>query len=249
MGARIGLSLGLLAYLLVLSTAVAQNPDIQLGGKPTPISDELRARGIDTSESSLISALRNKDESVRSMAALQLAEDHHYDAISSIEAALMVESVPKTRISMLEALWGLGDPKGLPSLQSMCSDPSLSIYDLIVVVEHLTDIGASSRVCAIPIIRYRDSHGHSSEANQMVVAVLPDLYKWAPPDQAQWIVNALQEMLTDKDASVRMEASHGLVRVKSRSSLDLMHAAASREADPEIRSSLESDMSNLEKDQ
>lgn len=254
MRVRTRMLLSLVICLLALSPAVAQKttsettPIVQQPrGALESVSDALRARGIGTSEPSLISALLNKDQLVRSLAALQLAQDHDYAAIPSIKAALKVESNPKARIAMSEALWGLHDPKGLPSLQAMCTDPFLSIYDLVDVVQHLATIGESSEACATPIIRYLKQFGGSTEANEIVLPALPDLYKWVSPNQAGRIVSALQEMLSDRDGSVRIRASHGLVQIRSRSSIAVLRDAASRETDPVMRSALESDVSELEK--
>lgn len=218
-------------------------------GMAVPLSDALRARGIGTSEPSLISALVNEDQWVRSLAALKLAEDHHDDAIPSIEAALKVESSPKARIAMSEALWGLHDPKGLPSLQAMCTDPTLSIYDRVYLVRHLNSDGASNGACAAPILRYLDSSGSSSDARKIVLSAFPALYKWASAPQMAQIVSAIQEMLGAPDAFVRLQASHALVQIGSRSSLPLVRDAASREADLNVRSALKADVRELEKNQ
>lgn len=256
MGLCIGIFLSLLTWLLMPSALVAQ----KTSSKPIPIaqqprgplesfSDALRARGIGTSEPSLVSALRNNDQTVRSLAALKLSEDHNFNAIPSIEAALKVESNPKARIAMSEALWGLHDPRGLPSLQAMCTDPTLSIYDLVEVVQHLNNDGASNSGCAAPVLKYFESSGRSSETNEVALSTFPALYKWASPPQAARIVNALQEMLADREAFVRIEASHALVQIKSRSSLPLLRDAASRETDPNVQSALKTDVNKLEKDQ
>jgi len=242
------LLLGLLTCFLAPRVSVAQKASFG-PGTAAPLSDALRARGIGTSEPSLISALANEDQWVRSLAALKLAEDHDYDAIPSIGAALKVESSPKARIAMSEALWGLHDPNGLPSLQAMCTDSTLSIYDRVYLVRHLNSDGASNGACAAPILRYLDSSRCSSDARKIALAAFPALYKWASAPQMAQIVSALQEMLADSDAFIRLQASHTLVQIGSRSSLPLVRDAASRETDPNVQSALKAEVRELEKNQ
>jgi hypothetical protein len=217
------------------------------GGPLTPFADTLRAHGFDTSEPSLLRALGNSDPEVRSVAALKLAEDHHFGAVRSIKDALASESNLRTRIAMSEAIWGLHDPKGIASLQAMCSDQSLALSDLVEVVQHLNILGHSSQLCADPVFRHLASAGNSSEAREIALPALPNMYRWVSPEEASQIVTTLQEMLTDSSAYGRLEAGHSLVRIKSYASADALRTAISRQTDSVVRSSLQEDLDELEK--
>lgn len=231
-----------LALLFLLGRAIPQNAGVNLGGMPQPLGDSLRGRGIDVSEPSLVAALRNIDPEVRSLAALKLAEDRYLDAVPAIEEALSLEKDSKSRIAIAEALWGLHDPKGLVSLQGMCADNALPVYVLVDVVRHLNMIAESSGMCVDPILSYVDS---TTERREIVLPALPAMYRWASPKQAGRILSILQDMLSDGDPYVRMEASHALVQVGAHSSVQLLVEAVSQESDPTVRASLQSDLDIL----
>lgn len=217
-------------------------------GQPlTSFADFLHSRGIALSEPSLLNALANSDPKVRSVAALTLAQDHDYDAVSSIKSALASESNPSTQIAMAEALRGLHDPQGIAFLQAMCNDRSLSLSNLVNVVQHLNMIGESSQLCADRILRDLASASNSSEAREIALPALPDMYQWVSPEQAGQIVTTLENMLGDRSPYVRMEAGHSLVRINSYSSASALRSAISKATDPVVRSSLQNDLNKLVK--
>lgn len=229
---------GILVLLLFVRAAQSSG-----GGPLTSFADSLRAHGIGLSQPALIDALRNSDPEIRAVAALKLDEDHDSASVAPIEDALATETDPRTRIAMAEALWGLHDPTGLASLQAMCTDESLSIFDIVEVAQHLGLIGESSAACASPILTYLDP---TTDRRQVVLPALPDLYRWVPSRQAAQIISNLQDMLTDEDGTVRMEASHALAQIGSRGSIEALSKAIAQENDPSVQASLENDLDRLE---
>jgi HEAT repeat protein len=240
--------IGVTVCILLLSSATAQNAARSVNGPLTSTADSLRALGIDLSESSLIAALRNGNPEIRSLAALQLAGDHDFDAILPIEDALSIEANTRSRIGMAQALWSLHDPKGVASLQELCSTVALPIDDLVEVVQSLNNLNESSGTCAAPIFEYLDSH-NDSESRLRVLPAVPDLYRWVPRDQTERIVRELRNMLVDSDGAVRMQASDGIVQIGLRSAGDALRAAIAQEQNPDIRSHLQRSMDRLEKTQ
>ncbi len=241
----------LIASLCVVVAAQAprQRPKSSSDEPLTPAAKILRAHGIQMSESSLIRALSNSDPEIRSVAALQLAEDHDFAAVPKIEVALKAELEPRARITMAQALWSLHDPKGASYLQTMCREGSLSIYVLVEVVQDLNSMGEPSGACVDPVLDYLAADSLSSDRRQAVVPALPGLYRWAPKPRAEEIVKALEEMLSDSSGWVKMEAGQSLVRIKSFASAGALREALSGETDPVVRASLQKDLDRLEQEE
>jgi HEAT repeat protein len=237
---------GMFIFGLMLSQVIAQNPSSSGGGALISFADSLHSRGVETSRPSLIAALRNSDPEIRSLAALKLSEDHDLDAAPAIESALSLEKNLRARIDIASALWTLQDPKGLSSLNTMCSDPSLPINIIVDVVQKLSMIHESSGACIATVLGFVDSH-RDRDSRSRVLPALPDIYNSASPQQAEHILGALEAMLQDKAPFVRMEASHALAQIGGSESAEAIHKAISREGDSTVRTSLERDLSNVER--
>jgi HEAT repeat protein len=246
--AKIGVKaiVNVMAFILAMGTVAAQSGSSATSGALKPFAESLRSHGIEISEPSLISALRNGDPEVRSLAALKLAEDHHFGATPSIEAALSVERVPSARIGLASALWTLQDPKGADHLRSMCSDSSLSIYVIVDVVRSLNVINESSAPCAGFILSYLDTH-KDSESRSVALWAFSSMYRWVPRGDADRMAAMLQEMLRAQDPSVRLGASHALVEIGQHSFAQAISDAMSKEQYPNVRASLQRDLAVLEK--
>ncbi len=242
----VNLLAGLLLCPLAWRAATAQNSDAHFSGQlPTP-ADWLHAKGVGTSETDLIAALRNNDPAIRSTAANELANQHDSAAIPLIESALSDERDPEAQVGIAQALFVLNDPKGLAHLQSMCSDASLDINVIAEVVGSLRAIRQSSAPCAGLILHYLDSHSDSDSRTRLLGA-LTEMYQWTRPPQAQQIAGQLQNMLGDSDPTVRMQASDALAQIDLQSSADLLRAAIARENDPVARMHLQRSLDRLEK--
>jgi HEAT repeat protein len=235
-----------LASLVVGYSAIAQSPNASASGPLISFSDSLHSRGVETSRSSLIAALRNSDPEIRSLAALKLSEDHDADAVPFIETALSIEKNPRTRIDIASALWSLQDPKGISSLHAMCSDASLPIDLVVDVVQKLNMLGESSGPCVGTILAFVKLH-RDSQSRSKVLPALPDIYNGASQEQAALILGSLQAMLRDNTPYVRMEASHALIQIGTPPSVEAVRQAALREEDPAVRASFTRDLSHSEK--
>jgi HEAT repeat protein len=230
--------IGAIVILLAASSTTSQEPDKGSGAALIPFADSLHAQGIDTSRISLIAALRNSDPQVRSLAALQLAQDHDTKSVHVIENALKVEKDTEARITIAGALRSLHDPNGVAYLQTMCSDTSVSINVLVRVVQDLTRYSESTALCADRVLSFLDSH-NDSDSKQQVLWTLAGLYPSASPNQADRIVRLLQDLLVDQSSTVRMQAGDALVQIGSPSSMIALRSAISKEQDSQVRSHLQ----------
>jgi HEAT repeat protein len=228
-----------------MSLSPALNIAQDRNGPLLPFADTLRARGISTAEPSLIQAMRNEDPEIRIVAALELAEDRHEDAVPLIEEAFSHESVPKVQIGIATALLSLGDPRGLQHLHGMCADGSLSIDDVGDVVRNLAIMKDSTASCLDPALGFLGSHC-DSESRLRAMWMLPDLYASAPPAERSRISGMLEDMLNDPDPAVRLTASNSLAQANIATSMPSLRMAIANEADATVRAGLERDLRRLE---
>ena len=100
----------------------------------------LRAHGVELKEPSLVNALKNRDASVRYLAAMQLAEDKAVDAIPAIEQALAVEKESRARVNIALALALLGDKAGNTELDAICSNKTFVPEFRLYAVRYMFDL-------------------------------------------------------------------------------------------------------------
>ena len=238
------------AFIFQSSVSRAQPPG---GNEPLTSSAEfLRQHGIDTSQQSLIAALRNNDPTVRSIAAFQLAGDHPLESTAILESALSNETDPDVAVQIAGALWQIGGKTGFQHLESVCADPSLPMSVVTKATWHLTLANRSRPQpgsvgkCAGALIA---GLGRASERDRWpeILLRLLAVSRDVPKAEADVIVSDIQTLLGDNDPSIRMAASHALATMASVSSIPSIRNTISYEQDPDIRASLERDLSTLEK--
>ena len=106
--------------LLMSYSASAQTAPVSVVGgldlqRPTT-ADLLRSRGVDTSQSSLITALNNGNRDVKSLAARQLIENKTPQSVAAVENALSTEKDILTRINIASVLANTEDPNRCKAL-------------------------------------------------------------------------------------------------------------------------------------
>jgi hypothetical protein len=239
----------LATWSLLLAVSIAQAPkradhNVALAR----LAESLQARGIGITHDSLIAALHNPDPEIRSLAAMKLAEDHDFGAISEIEAALSNETTTRTRIGMSLALRELDNPKGVEGLESMCNDSSLTAESVIELVQTLHLISVPTSACAGSVFRSL-SQPKTADYRAALIALLPSMYHELPAEQANRAVHLLEGFLLDKNqqAAVHLQASHSLAEIGSSSSSAAIRTALSREVDPALRSRYKEDLDTLER--
>lgn len=207
------------------------------------------SRGVtDLSEESLIAALSNRDPSVRSLAAMKLAEDHHEDAAPAIESALSREHDINVQIGFSQALWGLHDDYGIAHLRTMCKDSSLSFTVLISVVDALRLIRSPAGMCANTFFA---AMSRSSEPSEIAMGEtrLSVIYCDSTPDQARRILTTLRQYLADGklEAQIRLEASQALADIGTPECAEAIRTAISKEQNPDYRTFFEATLKALER--
>jgi hypothetical protein len=205
-----------------------------ISGGLMPFSVALCEHGIDTSESSLIAALKNSDPEVRSLAAAELAEKHDDLAKPAIENALSAETNTRTRIDIAASLVSMGDPVGAEILNRMCTDASLPVEDTVTVVQQIAMANHSTGICADVAL---DAIEHASQDYQRwdLITVFPSIYKDVPKEKAGRMVTDAQNLLESQDVTTRIRASQALAEMGSTASIDLIRSAIINEPDPGIR--------------
>jgi hypothetical protein len=204
------------------------------GGGLMPFSVALCEHGIDTSEPSLIAALKNSDPEVRSLAAAELAEKHDDLAKPAIENALSVEINIRARIGIAASLVSMGDPVGAKILNGMCTDASLPVEDTVTVVQEIAMAHHSTGICAdvvLDVIEYA-----SQDYQRMdLLTVFPSIYKDVPKEKAGRMVTDAQNLLESQDVTTRIRASQALAEMGSTASIDFIRTAIINEPNPDIR--------------
>lgn len=225
---------------LIAQDFSACDPHLPCNPRPTTFAEALQAHGIDTSYPSLIAALKNSDPVVRSLAAHELAEKHDYSDKAAIENALSLETNSSAKAGIASALVAMGDRVGANALESMCTDASLPVEDLVRVTQqieagqrsHPTLLSAGR--CAEAVLGALDHASEEWEKRQLV-SVLPPMVKDVPREQADRMAAEAESLLSAKDPSTRLSASEALGEMGSTASIPALRAAIQNEPDPNIR--------------
>jgi hypothetical protein len=203
-----------------------------------PFSVSLCEHGIDTSKPSLITALKNSDPEVRSLAAAELAEKQLTEkqddlAKPAIENALSAETNTGARITIAASLMSMGDPIGVKILNGMCTDASLPVEDIVTVVQQFAVADHSTGMCADVVL---DAIEHARPDYQMeLITIFPSIYKDVPKEKAGRMVTDAQNLLESQDVTTRMGASQALAEMGSTASIALIRTAIINERDSVIR--------------
>ena len=222
--------------------------DGDISGALKPFSVSLCEHGIDTSEPSLIAALKNSDPEVRSLAAAELAEKQLNEkqddlAKPAIENALSAETNTRARITIAASLMSMGDPVGVKILNGMCTDASLPVEDTVIVVQQIAIADHSTGICADVVL---DAIEHARPDYQMdLITVFPSIYKDVPKEKADRMVTDAQNLLESQDVTTRMRASQALAEMGSTTSIGRIRTVIINERDPVIRAWHQSNLDKL----
>ena len=231
---------------LAVPPIVAQNNRVCDANHPcgntrfTSFAEALRERGIDTSQSSLITALSNNDPEVRALAAYQLAENRDLFAFPAIENALSTEKNTHARIGIASALASAGDRVGARDMEAMCTHASVSVDDTVRVVQQLATAQrshpniASTGKCADVVLAALESVSESYQKRELV-SILPSMVHNVPKDKVDRMVTGAQNLLGDKESATRMSASQALAEMGSTASIDVLRKVIQNEPDANIR--------------
>jgi HEAT repeat protein len=204
----------------------------------------LREWGVGSSPADLVSALTNPNPRVRSLAASELAAEHATQATTPLESALEREADNETRAYLASSLMSLGDPAGRRSLESMCSDSSLSPYVLSQTVRLLGPRGVPDQ-CRETSLRTFE-HAGDAESRLELLQTLVLLYKEASPGMASRILAAVEGRLSDETPGVRLAAANCLAQIRASSSSRTLRSAIAREQDAGVKDGMKQDLTQVE---
>jgi len=232
----------------VVTSLTAQNGDMTGGGRGKTTAEELKSYGIELSEPSLLAALRNSNPRVRVLAAHQLQGDHDTDAIPAIDSALSVEKDPLAGVRIATALSAMHDPKGTEYLQAMCADTRQPTRVVFEATQMLQLLDVPSGGCADAVLESLNTTS-DIDYRDVVLSLLPAIYPEVSHEQAVRILQVIENLLRDttQQPSVHLAAGQALAQIGLPSSVEVVQEAISRENDPVVRASFQSDLDVLEK--
>lgn len=234
------------ACLLVFSLsfyAWPQHRDFSKEDQPPTVAEKLKEHHIGLSEEELVSALRNPDGEIRSLAAVQLAGIKAYGAVPNIIDALGRETLPVTRINLAVALVWLGSDKGRDVLRASCNSPAEPSALRTQAALYLLDLGDGSCLNALVNILESDSE---STVKIQTLSLMPRFKDVSEADSTK--VRALcVRHLHDPTPAVRLAASNVLVAFKDKSAIPDLQRAITSERDEVVREQMKAALHQLEK--
>lgn len=238
--------LGTCFALITANSAKAQATSVNSRGKTS--AEVLRDYGIDSSEASLLEALRNPTAKIRVLAAHQLAANHDDNAVPPVERAFAEEPDPMARVGIATALASLHDQHGLGYLQEICSDKTTSVRAAVTALQMIRMLQGISTGCTDGMLK-RLKDESSKDYRDVIIPTLADLYITATNEQAIQITSSFQQLIGDRDEqpSVRLAAGQALAQIGVPSSLPVLKEAVMVEKDQTMHAALKSDLDALQK--
>jgi HEAT repeat protein len=203
----------------------------------------LKRHHIALNEQALLLALQHPDPEVRELAAQALAEDGHKDAISSIEKALLVETVPGNRVNISLFLAQLGDSTGRDNLKQICHDVNQPAYIRMLAAINMRYLQDES--CIGAVFNVLDSSStDDSGAKVQALSLLPS---FKLQENSQRVLEAVTKALTDPTPAVRIAASSTLGSLGRTAAIPYLREVLDKEQESACRFQMSLDLQRLEK--
>ncbi len=234
--------------LLLLVTAPATCQQVPLGQGPlTSFGQTLARHHVKLSKQALIDALRDPDPSVRSAAAMKLAEDRATDATPALKDALDSEKLPVTRIDIAAALARLGDHRGLIALDEVCTDNAAPADLRLSAANDMFDVGEDA--CLDVITALMSDHAESEatrDARKSALALLARFHNLADGDLETMTELALTS-LASSDATERFYAASALRSLGNTRAIPYLKTAAQKETNTAANVAINNALVTLQK--
>jgi HEAT repeat protein len=205
----------------------------------------LQEHHIGLSEEELISALRNPDGEVRSLAAAQLAAIEAQGAVPSIVDAMERETLPLTRIRIARALAQLGSEKGRDVLRANCINSAEPSFVRTEAAFYLLDISDGDGGCFNALVNMLESD-KESDAKIQALSLLPRFKAVSEGDSIK-VRGLCVRHLQDSKPAVRIAASQALVAFQYGAAIPDLQRAIAAEPDENVREQLKVALRQLEK--
>jgi HEAT repeat protein len=232
------------------ANAAAQDAAANYGEGPPPTARELLAKhGIGADPQSAIGALRNSDAEVRGLAALRLGDYDlgraRGDSIPALAEALRNETVPASAAIMAAILGGLGDARGVPALEKLCHDPTISSSVKLQVARHLGVLHSEACVGEVLDLAFRENDGVTS----VVFSFLPRFqgYQNVSSRDRDRIVAIVRGGLSSRSPFMRLTAAGARGEMKDEAAAADLQRAIETEQDAQVRQGMQRALASLEK--
>ncbi len=199
-----------------------------------------------TSEQGVIAALDSDKAQLRACASLVLSDRWPKDAASPIEAAMLKESDQLTRVGLAWDLARLGDNAGREMLVSECHSVSEWGSTRVQAARWMSELHDDSCVDSVLDVLQADSDPQD-DAKYPALDLVPSFIGRLTAQDSRRVLALVEKALDDPSGIVRLTASQTLVRLGDISAIPRLQAAAAKEQEETIRSSMSSDVKDLEK--
>lgn len=234
------------ACVAVGQQSTPTSPHVTVARGPlTTSAQKLKEHNIPLNKSALVAALRDTDPEVRSLAAAELAEERAMDTVLSIEEALDREDVPTAKINIAAALAHLGEQRGTEILKEACSESGNPEPMKMLATRYLLDFGNPYCIAA----EYEALRNESDQDSRIQALGLVSKFGGISPADKTELVNLSVQALNDPSAGVRISAGDALAKLGDSSATPYLQRAAADERDKEVRSQLDLDLRQLQRQQ
>lgn len=218
------------ASLLVASLGSAQVAPLApkwLAGTPPPpvetFADGLTRHNIPLTEPDLLSALKNSNPEIRSLAAAQLAASDDHAALKYMITAFQDERDPQVQVNIAGAATWLGSNLAIEQLKNICRDLNQPSAARLDAARYISNKQLSD---CFPTVR--DIARNDQDAAVRVLAITTALYYRGQSDGAEKIA---VQALNDIDPTVRVTAADSLRSLRATDTIPALQSSLQSEGD------------------
>jgi HEAT repeat protein len=226
--------LALFSFCALAASSFAQAP-------PT-VAEALQKQHIELTEPALLQALHSPINSVRGLAAAELAELKLAVDLPAILEAARAETDPLTEVNIAAAATWLGSKEGLQILTRACRDKTRPTWVRIDAARNAFE--KQDHTCFLALIdlmRPEVESGPRIEAMSVATQIKPKT-----PEEARLLLYWTLTALSDADPMVRLEASDSLRWLNDPASVYPLRKAINEEEDKSIRLQMQTSLDYLE---
>jgi HEAT repeat protein len=221
----------------------------EMDKQPPPVREQLAQHGIGSDKQSLIGALKNRDAEVRSLAAVRLGEPDldamRRESIPALAEALRTETEPMVASAMAAVLGGLGDFRGVRTLERMCHDPSVGPRAKLQVARLVLDLNSEN--CLDDILDLAFKGDDSDTVGVFYLLSQFQRFQHISSEDQDRIVQIIRKGLSDASPRTRLYAADVRGRMIDGSAAADLQRAIDAESDAHVRDSMRRALISLQK--
>jgi HEAT repeat protein len=238
-----------LAMTLVLGFMIGAAQTGTPGGsnsRLTTIDEALQSHHIGLDKPALVKALRDQNPDVRSLAAQKLAELNATETVPAILDSMAAEKKPAIHVNIAFALAQLGEPRGFDALQDTCRDPGTRPDLRVLAARYMGDLHHDDPACRSALVDILQSQA-DADSRVQAASLLPR-FQDLSPEESQKILQGVLKALEAPEPAVRLAASHALGQMGNKSAIPQLQIAIVNEGDRTVRSQMQLDLQELQRD-